>query len=323
MAPRRTRLLLGLLVCAGLARTVPAVAAASDYDVFYDQFRGLTPDSSKVAAVSSLELARDAGIIVLEEGRLALCSPVAGRVCAAVFQGHGVFAFAPPTAVERGQLERFYGVKALRRAFTSACFIFGDSTLAELSGTLAFGPGAVGEESRKTLSGAVRGLVHEKARAIEVSIGHPLLEGRRCGLFFAIFDSPKSDPVAFEISPLHREQVMLLRPVRDAAEGLMGPARFEVVNQFPRADDTTSVAAFDRSPTVAIRQVTADCTIAGAPAFAARASLDFESLEDGQRWLPLTLDAMLQVRRAAWGDGRPAAWHKGERERQPALSILE
>ncbi len=309
---RGARAWLALLVWAGLARAVNAVAAAPDYEAFYDQFSTLAPDSSKVATVASLQLTRDAGIIVLEEGRLALCRPVAGHVCAAVFQGRGVFAFTPPSAVERGQLERFYGTKTLRRAFTSACFIFDDSTLAELNGALTFGPGTVGEETRKFLRGAVRSLIYEKARDVHVSIAQPLLEGTT-GCFFATFGATASDPVAFEISPLLGEQVLLLRPVRNATEGLMGPERPEVVSQFRLADDTSSVVASDQRATIAIRQVTVDCTITGRPAFSAHARLDFEALEGGLRWLLLDLDDVLQVRRAEWGDGHPATWRKGER----------
>lgn len=312
VAASGARALLALVVCAGVLLTARAHAAAPDYETFYDQFSGLRPDSSKVATVASLQLSRDAGIIVLEEGRLALCRPVAGRVCAAVFEGRGVFAFAPPNEIERGQLQRYFGVKTMRRTFTSACFIFGDSTLAELNGGLAFGPGAVGEEARKTLRDAVRSLVYEKAREIDVSIAHPLLGGPS-GLFFATFSAPKSDQVAFEISPLYGEQVMLLRPVRDMSEGVLGRVRLEGVNQFRRADDTTSAVARDRRTTIAIRQVTADCTITGKPAFSAHTSIDFEALEDGQRWLLLTLDELLLVRRAEWGDGRQAAWRKGEK----------
>jgi hypothetical protein len=306
------RVLLALVVCAGIMGAAPADAAAPDYESFYDQFSTLVPDSSKVATVASLELARDAGIIVLEEGRLALCRPVGDRVCAAVFEGRGVFAFTPPTWIERGQLQRVLGVKALRRTFTSACFIFDDSTLAELNGALTFGPGVVGEEARKTLRDAVRTLVYEKAREVDVSIAHALLDGPP-GLFFAMFAAAKSDPIAFEISPLYGEPVMLLRPIRDLSVGMLGRPRLEAVNQFRRADDTTSAAASDRRTTIAIRQVTADLTVTSKPAFAAHASLDFEALEDGQRWVLLTLDELLQVRRADWGDGRPASWRKGDR----------
>jgi hypothetical protein len=233
-------------------------------------------------------------------------------VCAAVFEGRGVFAFTPPNEIERGQLQRTFGVRAMRRAFTSACFVFGDSTLAELHGALAFGPGTVGEDARKALKGVVRSLVYEKARDVDVSIAHPLLDGP-AGLFFATFGVPKSDPLAFEISPLHGEQVMLLRPVRDMSEGMLGRARFEVANQFRLADDTTSRAAPDRRPTIALRQITVACTITSKPMFSAHASIDFEALEEGRRWLLLTLDEMLQVRHAEWGDGRPAPWRKGER----------
>ena len=66
-------------------------------------------DSLRVARVQSLLLQRDAGAIVLEEGRLALARPLGGRVCAAAFQGRGSFSYTPRTEVERAQLQRVYG----------------------------------------------------------------------------------------------------------------------------------------------------------------------------------------------------------------------
>ena len=304
---------LGALVAgANVLQAAPARAASPNYEAFYDQFGALRPDSSKVATVASLELARDAGIIVLEQGQLALCRPVAGRVCAALFQGHGVFAYTPPNAVERGQIERFYGVKTLRRAFTSAVFIFGDSTLAELTDALAFGPGTMSDDARKLLRATVRSLTYEKERDVELSIARPLLEGGTGGLFFGAFDTPGIDPIAFAITPAYAEPVVLLRPAGEEREGLLKPIRLEVVCQSRLEDDTTADTFYYERPTAAITRYTMDCTITGKPAFSAHASIDLESLEDGLRWLALGLDDTLRVRSAEWGDGHAAAFRKGE-----------
>jgi len=65
-------------------------------------------------------------------------------------------------------------------------------------------------------------------------------------------------------------------------------------------------------PTFAIRQEKVDCAITGKPAFSAHTSIELDALEDGQKWLLLELDDALQARRVEWGDGRPAAFRKGE-----------
>ena len=290
----------------------PARAASPAFETFLADFAALRVDSSKVAEVTSLELERGPGIIVLEQGRLALCRPVAGRACALVFEGRGVFAFAPPGASERAQLARAYGSETLRRGFTSAVFIVADSTIEEVSAALHFGPGVIGEEARTLLRGAIRGLTFGAGRDVEPSIALPLLDPHAGPMFFAAFTSPKTDPVAFQISPLRSETVVLLRAVRDPREGLLGPPRYQIVSRFRLPDDTTSVTGYVRRPSVAIRRYTMDCTITGGAAFAARARLELESLADAQRWLLLTLDDTLRVRSAEWGDGRPAAFRKAE-----------
>ncbi len=321
--PRQTRrgagvalALVALAACAGFA----PCAAASGYEAFYDQFSVLRPDSARVATVG------DAGILVLEQGRLTLCAPVAGRVCAAVFEGRGVFSYTPPNPVERGQVERFYGTKALRRLFTSAVLVFGDSTLAELESGLTFGPGSPGGQARTLLRSTLRGLTWEKPRDVAEFIARPLLEGGPGDLFFAVLDSPGADPVAFGITPAWAEPVVLMRPAKDPGEGLLGPTRFAVVCQSGLAGDstalaadTTALASYYERATIAIERCTVDATITARPAFSARASLEIESRVEGLRWIVLSLDDTLRVRGAEWGDGRVAAFHKGEGS--PALWI--
>ncbi|HEY6867045.1 MAG TPA: M1 family aminopeptidase [Candidatus Eisenbacteria bacterium] len=293
------------------ALALPARAASPAFESFLSDFAALRIDSSKVAEVTSLELDRGPGIVVLEQGKLALCRPVAGRVCALAFEGRGVFAFAPPGAAERAQVARVYGSGTLRRAFTSAVLIVADSTLDEVSASLRFGTGAVGEEARDLLRATLRGLTFGGERSVEPSIALPLLDPGAGPMFFAAFAAPKTDPVAFQISPLRVEPVALLRALRDPHEGLLGPPRYQIVSRFRLPDDTTG-NGYARRPSVAIRRYTMDGSISGGAAFAARVSLELEPLVEAQRWLLLSLDDTLRVRSAEWADGRPAPFRKGE-----------
>ena len=66
-------------------------APVADFPAFLGAFLLQRPDSTQVAHVSHLALARDAGRFELGEGDLWLGTPVVGRVCAAVFVGTGTF----------------------------------------------------------------------------------------------------------------------------------------------------------------------------------------------------------------------------------------
>src|SRR5262245_16194098 len=57
-----------------------APGAGASYARFLDDLAMLAPDSTQVAEVASVEIERDAGAFVLEQGTLVLCQPVAGRV---------------------------------------------------------------------------------------------------------------------------------------------------------------------------------------------------------------------------------------------------
>src|SRR5690349_16556295 len=98
-------LLLSMLIAASRAHA--DAPAFQDWPQFFRAFRDWSLDSSRVAAVSSVLLERDAGTLVLEQGQLALAAPLGGHLSAAVFHGHGTFQFTPRSEIERQQLRRF------------------------------------------------------------------------------------------------------------------------------------------------------------------------------------------------------------------------
>ena len=101
---------------------------------------GWTLDSTRIAHVGSVLLERDAGSLLLEDGRIGLAHALDGRHVALVFAGRGTFAFTPRGGIEKEQLRRFLGVPALRRSFRSALIVATDSTFDELLPGLALGP---------------------------------------------------------------------------------------------------------------------------------------------------------------------------------------
>ncbi|MDH4070081.1 MAG: hypothetical protein OEV30_06625 [Ignavibacteria bacterium] len=92
----------------------------------------LEPDASMVAPVDSLTIRREEAVFRLGPGEMILCTPVDGRVVAAVYRGSGEFSFKPPSTVEQGQLDRFFGTDSIVQEFEFLFLMFGDSTAGEL-----------------------------------------------------------------------------------------------------------------------------------------------------------------------------------------------
>src|SRR5262249_21616356 len=112
------------LVPRGAAAGAHHGGAAAGYPAVYDEFTGPAPDSSRVAHVERLELRRDVGLLVLGPGTFVECRPVRGQRCAVVYRGAGSFRYDPPDAIERQQLERFFGAAPLERRLDGVVLMF-------------------------------------------------------------------------------------------------------------------------------------------------------------------------------------------------------
>jgi hypothetical protein len=127
-----------------VARTAQALPTSAElYEPVLEQFRKMEPQADRVATVRNLTLRRDVIAFHLEEGKVYLATPVAGRAVAAIFVGRGSVSFASPLHVERAQLKRILGDSTLDARITAAAFVFTDSTLAELERQLSFGTGGL------------------------------------------------------------------------------------------------------------------------------------------------------------------------------------
>ncbi|MBI1798131.1 MAG: hypothetical protein HYR73_00410 [Candidatus Eisenbacteria bacterium] len=269
---------------------------------FFSELASLSPDSSQVASVASLEIERDAGVFVLEQGTLALCKPVAGHVVAAVFSGRGVFACAPPSEIERDQLQRFYGTRSMRRAFHSLVLLFSDTTLVELRSLARFAPGAVPAALRAAIQDAAPYFSNPATRSVPIWIAKPLLDPVPGGLFYAHMNGP-AGPLFFTLDPSYVERVQLMRRPDDDHYGMITYHDHEIVNQFRvRGDTDTTVGDFHHP--IRVTHYELDTTFRPGLDVRIVATLDVKAESDDQRWLPLQLFFDVTVDSLCWDDGR-------------------
>ncbi len=298
-----------LLPATLVAQSAGKTDAAAAYWQVYEQFLDMAPDPAQKAEVENLTLQRDVGRFLLEKGTLYLCTPVNGRVYAAIFRGRGTFSFTPPTEVEKAQLARFYKTPALTKAFKTLFLIFADSTLAELRGQLDFSPGHPGPEFDDAVHYALRYLSRKRGKQFDFALLKIALNELHNDFFHAHFSWQKTTPFFWEINPFEEEEVRFMRRLR-------GPSYLyiaEVINQFQlqRDREVNGQGRAEQKSHLEVDQYTLDVTLTGSQLrFSARAAVHFTALAAQQQWISFRLFNNLEVDSAFWEDHRPAVFVK-------------
>jgi hypothetical protein len=121
----------------------------------YQQLRSLQ-GSDQGAVAENVDWKRDAATFTFVDGRLTFAQPVAGRVLAAVFEGHGRIELKPPTETEQHQLARHTKSPELADEFKQAVFFFTDDSWSQLQQLLHVRGGGDAADASKVLRDAQR-----------------------------------------------------------------------------------------------------------------------------------------------------------------------
>jgi len=262
------------------------------YEPVFEQLRRMAPRGDRVATVRNLTVRRDVVEFRLEDGRLYLLTPVAGRTVGAAFAGHGSVSVAPPLAIERAQLKRVLGDSVLDTRISAAVFVFADSTLPELERQLTFGTGDVSQAAWGPLSDALDRLLDRRARKVEApTLMSALLNGDVNGFFYGHVKRERGEDLMLQVDPEQAEQVALLR------NGRLSGQKVQIVCQFPRAEDLRDSVdiGVERPAPLKVEAYRIEATIGKGLAFSATATLRVTARREGLRWMPLELYDELEV----------------------------
>lgn len=299
-----------LLAAAGLRAQEPKSStshraiAIPRYELAASELVHLEIDSSKVAAVHGYMFDRDVAGFSLNEGKLLLMKPIAGRVRAALFIGSGEFNFTPPIDVERKQLARFTEKEMVQEEFTSLFLYFADSTLEELSSDLTFAPGEVpphaGDLVRESL-GFLGG-----TDGFDPPLVRPILNGERDPLFFAHIRRDQKTLFMFLDDPFSEEEIQLSRKAESG-----GATYKEVISQFHKKEDyEAGMEVGGEKDDYEVSAVKIDARLSSGLAFSAKAELAMMPVHPDVPWACLSLYRELDVDSARWADGRPAVYYR-------------
>ncbi len=306
-------LLIGVLIfTVPSAQSQPAESNddSNSYLALYEQLINLSPDETQIADVRDLTLKRDVATFHLTEGSLILLKPIEEAVMGAAFIGKGSVTVTPPTEIEREQLFRFQKVNSLEKQFDFLFLIFADTTLTELQRKLAFATGSVGLTLEGQIENAIKFLSDKKGKYFDTAILKTLFDGQQNGLFYTHFSKDNRRPMFFSIDPYAVEEVSLLQ----RAETAHFDKQNEVVCKFHQAADyDNDIDLTNESKSLLrIEQYNIESTIAGNLDFSASARLDFQSLQEGQKWIYLTLFSDMEVDTVRWSTGETATFFKNK-----------
>lgn len=261
----------------------PPSATAERYESVFDGLQKMTIPGDRVATVHNLVLKRDAIELHLTDGQLLLATPIAGRTVGAVFVGHGSVSFAPPSPVERAQMQHLIQDSVLAAPITAVALVFTDSTLAEVTRQGTFAAGTVASGASDALHDAISHLVDADVREVEQpALMTALLNGLTNGFFYSHVKREHGEDLIFVVDPYQEEQVILLRPKGDG---------LQIVAQFKRSDTPA-----DTTPDpLKVDGYTLDTKIGENVEFAAAARMHVTARADGVRWARFLLYPELQI----------------------------
>lgn len=301
-----------------IAQSSPTSSAvAYDFKSRYREIMALEPRTDRVAEVRGLKLVRDAGTFILEEGRVYLLRDVGGRTVGAAFTGQGTFTLSAPMATEQLSIERYLKDKQVSLRLRSVIFLFADSTAAELTRQLTFGPGPSDSDLRAKTREALEYLTDEARYELPVDLTDLLrvyLNGESSPLFWAHMVREGGDPLTFTVNPYLTEGTAMYVRVRR-------PRSFrylETVTQFPTAGFTPVPNALpgERQRDAEVGSYTIELTMpetmTGDVSFQAAATLELKSAVPVGPWVAFRLFYKLKVDSVKWADGTPAPLHRDD-----------
>lgn len=291
----------------------PHVAARTDkvpteYELMYDKLLHLRADELNVATVNNLVLTRDAGSFRLHQGKLYACTPIDGRIPAALFVGNGTFSMKPPTKIEQDQLLRFFEQDSIEKKFTLLFALFADSTREELERVVRFQPGTVGGAD-DMLQYCLKYLSDDDTKFFHKDFMQTFLHHERNTLFHAHFSEQRSQPYFFGINPFEEEEVSF------SQRGESNVSYYqELITKFHTRQEYQSGTAgnSEEKNRIQVNDYRIDAGIADNLKFSASSTMIFQSRVDNLKWIPLTLYSKLDVDTAYWNSQGAAVYFRGE-----------
>ena len=286
--------------------------------------------------VENIVLRRDAGVITLKSGLIGFTAPALGRDTEAVFVGEGEFALAPTSSIEKEYLKSLTDQDTVKESFDRALFCFTDDTGNQIRRDTKLRPAEprlaeVLQEFRKHLRTRVeppRSLMESLLQSedmdnVEADLLADLYNPAQPGFFSAYLHGRKHADLRFHLKP------------RGAFTQLSTPEEVALINLDPgeaqdgiwylshRAGEIEKHTANSDEDNRTIESVSyrVETEILKNDHFAARTTLDFRAVTQGDRVIRFALLPTLRVTSVKSG-GRDIAFIQEDRREDGTFYVI-
>jgi hypothetical protein len=336
------------LLCAGWRAASLAIACAVASSASPQQSAGLKPNSDAVYRalrdsgiaeaflVDNIVLRRDAGTITLKSGIVGFTAPAMGRDTVAVFVGEGEFALTPASSMEKDYLRSLTDQDSVREVFDRALFCFTDDTGKEIRRDAkphAADPRLAEElhdfhkhlrTRTETPRSQVEALLQsEDMDNVEADLLTDLYNPAHPGFFSAYLHGRKHSDLRFHLKPRGAltqlstpEEVALINvDPGDAQEGVW------VLSHRGEEIEKHTASSDEDNRTVEAASYRVETEIGKNDHFAARTTLDFHAVTEGDRVVKFGLLPNLRVTRVT-SAGQEVAWIQEDRREDGSFYLI-
>ena len=283
----------------------------------------------------NIVLQRDAGTLTFKTGEISLLAPVLGRQAVAVFTGQGRFHLKPAVPTETARLQFTIGAGEVDEEFDAALLYFTDATAEEVRGQAKSGPvSAKNEVEFQKFHAQLRARTETPRSMMEYEMfggNIPNLEAEVLGELYN--PSHAGSFIALLHAHKHPQMRFLVRP--QGAVPAMGPEEVALINVDPggqqdgiwyMAHTMAEIQAHTASSTeerraIAPEHYQMDVHVGRNDRLAAKATLRFKALRDGDRVIPFSLLPNLRVSSASL-DGAAIGFIQEGVKQDAALSLV-
>jgi hypothetical protein len=282
-------------------------APSADLLARYQQLRTIALDPQRIAVVEEYSLHKHEATFLLKSGQLCFLQPVGEAVVGAVFVGDGMFTLKPPTEIEQRNLARFTNGKSeVEDKFNRAVFFFTDGTAASLIADLKLRAGTLPAGAAEALNGFRETLRDD----LKINLAAQLLAdlaNTGQGQFVAALEGSKCGRLLLNADPRNREEIELVRYTSRPVE-LWTAFR-------PGGRKLEDKAFVDHT------RFKLDTTLEGTT-LRGEARMEFTSLVDGPRVVPMRLAYDLRVSKVTSGDNQALKFVQEEKKKDGDLWVI-
>lgn len=197
-------------------------------------------DTGRAAKVSGFTLSRDTGSVVLEDGYVFLQEPVKGLISQARFYGDARFQLRPPLAMERDQVQRFFGTDQIDQALEQVTFSFTGWDDQQLFESLEYSEAAAAEarEAEKEIADWMEAQAKEDKNVDreEEARRQFAAHQRALGLYDRLLDINQQGSLAVSMSVKLPDGTDMSRSHMDRLQWIFSPDDYEETSVSARYD---------------------------------------------------------------------------------------